>query len=138
MPDLHLERRQPPIIRVERRQGLGLGDTAKLALGIIGPAMRGADGDIPDVTLNLGNDAAAPVATEIVEGTDNAVPPAHDQRALAKGIEADEVTGFGQVIDVRNDLPMAPEEMLDLEFEQFLAEIGPGRQSSPIPIVRDL
>lgn len=44
----------------------------------------------------------------------------------------------GQDVLVAGELPMAAEQHLGLEVQQFFVEIGPSRQSGPVPLIRNL
>src|SRR3546814_9101545 len=76
--------------------------------------------------------------SDVVEGTNDAVGAAQNDRALAAEVEADVAARFRQVALLAGELPMAPEQHFGLEVEQFLVEVCPGRQSGPVPLVGDL
>src|SRR3546814_14136205 len=95
---------------------------AQSAVEVVAPAVERADQGGAALALGLDGDARAPVTADVVEGTNDAVGAAQNDRALAAEVEADVAARFRQVALMAGELPMAPEQHFGLEVEQFLVE----------------
>ena len=75
--------------------------------------------------LLIRDDACAAMAAEIVEGADNTILTAHDERPLIGDVQSKVIAVFREVTDVPRDLPMAVENLCNFELQQFVAVIAP-------------
>src|SRR5690349_14158509 len=74
------------------------------------------------------------MTADIVEGAHDLVLAAHDEGALASDVEGRPVAVLGHVTHMAGELPMAAEELILLDLEELLVEIGPGRQARTLII----
>src|SRR5690606_24464348 len=94
-PDLKIDWHQAELVLVEVRERTRAGGAPERAVEIVDPAMEGADQRVPAGALVVGDDAAAAMATDVVEAAHDAVLAADYQRALADHVHGQVVTGIG-------------------------------------------
>ena len=133
LPQLELDRLQPPLHRVERRESLRPRGAAERPVEVVAPGVERADDGAPATAALVRDDARPAVAADVVEGADHAVAAAHDERALAGDVEGHVVAGLGQLALVAGKLPGAAEEELLLELEHLGVGVAPGRETAPVP-----
>src|SRR3546814_9956812 len=77
---------------------------AQSAVEVVAPAVERADQGGAALALGLDGDARAPVTADVVEGTNDAVGAAQNDRALAAEVEADVAARFRQVALMAGEL----------------------------------
>src|SRR3546814_17008161 len=107
---------------------------AQSAVEVVAPAVERADQGGAALALGLDGDARAPVTADVVEGTNDAVGAAQNDRALAAEVEDDVADRFRQVALMAGELPMGPEPHFGLEVEQFPVALIPGRHPGKVPL----
>src|SRR3546814_8222568 len=96
--ELTLDGFQARLDRVELGQAGGPRRAAQSAVEVVAPAVERADQGGAALALGLDGDARAPVTADVVEGTNDAVGAAQNDRALAAEVEADVAARFRQAI----------------------------------------
>src|SRR5262245_16826901 len=127
-----LDGHQPMGHWIKLGESLGLGHSAQRAVKIIGPAMKRADHGTLAAPILARDHAGAAMPADIVEGAHDVVFAAQYQSALAGNVEGRPVALPGNVAHMAGELPVAPEQLLLLDVEELLIEIGPGRKAGAL------
>ena len=99
--------------------------------------MEGADDGAAAMALAVLHHARAAVPADIVEAAHQAVLAAHDEGAFADHVEGEVVARVGDVADMADDLPAAPEKLLLLDLQELGIEIGPPGQTLALALAEN-
>src|SRR5262249_22097042 len=111
---------------------------AELAVEIVGPAMEGADdGGLAMAALCLHHPRAA-MAADIVKAAHHAILAADGEGALPHHIEGHVVARLGDVADMADELPAAPEQLLLFDLQELGVEIDPPGQPAALALAQDM
>ena len=101
---------------------------------VVAPARGRADQRVFAGAMFIGNQPAAAMAADVVERTQFSVVTANDDRPLADGIEGEIVARIGNVAGMAGNLPVGPEKLILLQFQEGVAVLAPGWKSAAIPV----
>ena len=127
--NLQLNRLQPELGLVDAGERLLRRHGGQPPVEPVGPAVIRA-GDAGAAGAGAVQQSRAAMPAGVGEGADHAILAAHHDDGIAHHVERGEGARRLQLIDVADELPGRPDQLLVFERGQLGIEIGPGRQAA--------
>ena len=127
-PLFEIELGESHIGLLEPRKALLLGNAFQLAVEPVTPAVIGTNDLARAVPRLASHHPGSSVAADVVEGSEHTVPPPYHEDALAYEVHSQVVARPRYVARMANHQPVAPEDLLLLEFKELGVVVDPSGQ----------